>query len=280
MYISRLKSLMVTALVGIGLVLGLSTAVNAQDMSTWDAIQDRGTLRVGVTQAPPWYFHDPSTGEWTGLGSSVGKAMADTLGVEFEPVEVTWGTGVSSIQANKIDVMFVLDATPKRALAVDFPAQPLLYYALAVLADDDLEISDWQDLNKDGMKLAVTQGTTMDIYVTERLDKAEILRFPSNGESVAAFQSGRVNAVSLFHPPLIAMRSKIGRGQIVLPKPIRQSSSSAAVRMEPDKRFRDWVNTAISYYYTTGQTQKWYEEFLVEFGVDPSTVPAIRREDW
>ena len=70
-------------------------------------------------------FHDPSTGEWTGLGSSVGKAMADTLGVEFEPVEVTWGTGVSSIQANKIDVMFVLDATPKRALAVDFPAQPL-----------------------------------------------------------------------------------------------------------------------------------------------------------
>ena len=86
-----------------------------------------------------------------------------------------------------------------------------------MLADDDLEISNWQDLNKDGMKLAVTQGTTMDIYVTERLDKAEILRFPSNGESVAAFQSGRVNAVSLFHPPLIAMRSKIGRGQIVLP---------------------------------------------------------------
>ena len=156
----------------------------------------------------------------------------------------------------------------------------MLYYALAVLADDELTIETWDDLNKPDIKIAVTQGTTMDSYVSRRLDKAEILRFPSNGEAVAAFQSKRVNAVSLFHPPLIAMRQKIGRGQIVLPKPIRQSTSSAGVRLEADTRFRDWVNTAISYYYQTGQTQEWYEQFLTEYGVDPETVPAIRREDW
>jgi len=40
------------------------------------------------------------------------------------------------------------------------------------------------------------------------------------------------------------------------------------------------VNTAISYYYQTGQTQEWYEQFLTESGVDPSCVPAIRRENW
>jgi polar amino acid transport system substrate-binding protein len=176
--------------------------------------------------------------------------------------------------------MFVLDATPKRALAIDFPAQPLLYYALAVLADDDMNIKNWSDLNKESTKLAVTQGTTMDIYVTKHLPNATILRFPSNGESVAAFQSRRVNAVSLFHPPLIAMRKKIGRGQIVLPAPVRQSASSAGVRREADKTWRDWVNTAVAYYYATGQTQVWYEDFLESFGVDPSTVPAIRREDW
>ncbi len=276
----RVKAFLGMCALAAAAVTGMSSATMAQDLSTWDAIMERGTLRVGVTQAPPWFFNDPATNEWTGLGASVGKAMATELGVEFEPVEVTWGTAVSALQANKIDIMFVLDATPKRALAIDFPAQPLLYYALAVLADDEMEISEWQDLNQDGIKLAVTQGTTMDIYVTERLGNAEILRFPTNGESVAAFQSRRVNAVSLFHPPLIAMRSKIGRGQIVLPSPIRQSASSAGVRREDDKRFRDWVNTAISYYYTTGQTQKWYQEFLVEFGVDPATVPAIRREDW
>ena len=261
-------------------VFAVATAGQAQEKSTWEAIKERGSLRVGVTQAPPWYFKDPSASEWSGLGASVGRAMAKELDVKFEPVEVTWGTAVPALQANQIDIMFVLDATPARAMAVDFPSQPLLYYALAVLADDDLKIATWEDLNKEGVKIAVTQGTTMDSYVTARLKKAEILRFPSNGEAVAAFQSRRVNAVSLFHPPLIAMRKQIGRGKIVLPTPIRQSASSAGVRRETDKTFRDWVNTAISYYYETGQTQAWYEEFLTGFGVDPASVPAIRREDW
>ena len=276
---NRLGTLATACALAAVTVLGTAALSQAQD-STWDAIKQRGSLRVGVTQAPPWFFNKPGTEDWTGLGASIGKAMAGTLGVKFEPVEVTWGTAVSALQANKIDIMFVLDAMPKRALAIDFPAQPLLFYALAVLADDGLKISRWQDLNKKSVKLAVTQGTTMDRYVLARLDKAEILRFPTNGESVAAFQSRRVNAVSLFHPPLISMRQKIGRGQIVLPAPVRQSASSAGVRREADKTFRDWVNTAIAYYYNTGQTQKWYEEFLVSFGVDPSTVPAIRREDW
>ena len=40
--------------------------------------------------------------------------MAKELGVKFDPVEVTWGTSIAALQANKIDVMFVLDATPKR----------------------------------------------------------------------------------------------------------------------------------------------------------------------
>jgi polar amino acid transport system substrate-binding protein len=141
-------------------------------------------------------------------------------------------------------------------------------------------MDSWSDLNKEGIKISVTQGTTMERYVTKHLPKAKILRFPSNGESVAAFQAGRVDAVSLFHPPLIAMQKKMGKGKIVVPKPVRASASSAAVRMEADKRWRDWVNTAISYWYTTGQSQKWYEDFLSDFGLDPKSVPAIQKELW
>ena len=194
----------------VSLVLLMSLATNVSAQSTWDAIKDRGSIRVEVTEAPPWFSKNPATGEWGGLGSAIGKQMAKEMDVEFEPVEVTWSTAIAALQANKIDVMFVLDVTPKRALAINFPAQPLLYYALAILADYDLNIKSWEDLNKSGAKISVIQGTTMDTYVSARLNKAEILRFPSNGESVAAFQPGRVNAVSLFHPPLIAMRKKIG----------------------------------------------------------------------
>ncbi len=272
-----LKFFAAAVLIG-GFVTGPTAEAQAQ--STWEAIKDRGSIRLGATQAPPWYFKDPKSGAWSGFGISVGQAMADTLGVKLEVVEVTWGSAIAALQANKIDTMFVLDATPKRALAVDFPAQPLLYYALAVLHRDDLKVENWTDLNKKEISISVTQGTTMDIYVTKNCPNATILRFPSNGESVAAFQAGRVDAVSLFHPPLITMRKKMGKGTITLPKPVRASASSAAVRRESDKTWRDWVSTSIAYYYATGQSQRWYEEFLESFGVDPKTVPAIQKELW
>ncbi|MGZ5205487.1 MAG: transporter substrate-binding domain-containing protein, partial [Caldimonas sp.] len=43
--------------------------------STLAQIKQRGTLRVGVTQAPPWYSKDPKSGDWaSGVGVSLGKA--------------------------------------------------------------------------------------------------------------------------------------------------------------------------------------------------------------
>ncbi|MGI9153640.1 MAG: transporter substrate-binding domain-containing protein [Rubrivivax sp.] len=257
----------------------LPFAVQAQAGGTMAAVKQRGVLRVGVTQAPPWYSKDPKSNEWTsGLGVSMGKAMASALGVKFEAVEVTWGTAIAALQGNKIDLMYMLDATPERAQAVDFPATPLLYYSLAVLARDDLPVRAWADLNNDKVRIAVPQASTMDKFVSETTPKAQIQRFPGNAEAIAAFQAGRVEAVCLFHPPLLAARQRLGSGKIVVPTPVRSQASSVAVRKEDDKSFVNWVDQAIAAHYKSGQTQKWYEEFLVGFGLDPKTVPPVMKE--
>lgn len=245
---------------------------------TMDDIKARGSLRVGVTQAPPWYSKDPATGEWTsGVGVSAGKAMAEALGVEFEPVEVTWGTAVAALQSNKIDIMFVLDATEERKQAAAFPDSPLLYYSLAVLANDELEVSTWEDLNKAGVKISVPQATSMDKFLTENVANADIQRFPGNTEAIAAFQSGRVDAVCLFHPPLIAARQKLGSGKIVVPSPVKSNPTSAAVR-QGDADFVAFVDTQLQDYYQSGKIQAWYEEFLTGFGLDPKAAPPIIKE--
>jgi polar amino acid transport system substrate-binding protein len=269
--------MMLAAAAAVAVMAGGTTA-QAQD-STMDQVMDNGVLRVGVTQAPPWYSKDIASGEWTGgLGVSMGEAMAETLGVTFEPVEVTWGTAVAALQANRIDMMFVLDATDARKEAVNFPETPLLYYSLAVLARDDLEVTNWEDLNSPDISISVPQASSMDAFLTENAPNADIQRFPGNAEAIAAFQAGRVDAVTLFHPPLIAARQKLGAGQIVVPQPVESRPSSVAVRQENDTTFVDWVNEQIDGYYTSGQTQQWYEEFLSDFGLDPATVPAIMRE--
>lgn len=257
----------------------IAVPATAQEMSTWEQIQETGTLRIGVTQAPPWFSKNPATGEWdSGLGITIGQNMADTLGVELEVVEVTWGTAVAALQSNKIDAMPVLDPKPDRAVSVAFPSNPLLYISLAVLANEELAAGTWAELNNADVSIAVPQGSSMDSYVTANLPEADIQRFPDNGAAIAAYQSGRVDAVSLFHPPLLAARKKLGSGQLVIPTPAFSSPTSVAVRQEADQRFVNWVSTSISYWYETGQTQAWYADFLTEFGLDPSKSPVIQRE--
>jgi len=260
-------------------MLGLPAGTALSQEGTMAQVQANGALRVGVTQAPPWYSKDPISGEWSGgLGVSMGQAMADALGVAFEPVEVTWGTAVAALQANRIDLMYVLDATEERRQALAFPETPLLYYSLAILARDDLEVTDWTDLNQPEIRISVPQATSMDAFLTANVPDADIQRFPGNPEAIAAFQAGRVDAVTLFHPPLIAARQRLGRGQIIVPQPVESRPSSVGLRQEESTEFLDWVNEQIGEYYQSGQTQAWYEEFLTEFGLDPATVPPIMRE--
>jgi polar amino acid transport system substrate-binding protein len=247
--------------------------------STLAQIKQRGTLRVGVTQAPPWFTKDLKSGDWSsGVGVSLGKAMAADLGVKFEPVEVTWGTAVAALQGNKIDMMSMMDATPERAQAVDFPKTPLLWYSLAVLARDDLPVKAWADLDKPSVRIAVPQASSMDRFLSENVSKAQISRFPDNAAAIAAYQAGRADAVCLFHPPLLAARQKLGTGKIVVPTPAQSQASSAAVRKEADHAWLDWVDQQFAKYYASGQTQRWYEEFLVGFGLDPKASPPVMKE--
>jgi polar amino acid transport system substrate-binding protein len=274
MTIKRRKVLVGVAL---GFAAGALPPLGAQ-AGTIEETKKRGTFRVGVTQAPPWFSKDPKTGQWSsGLGISMGKAMADALGAKLETVEVSWGNAIAALQSDKIDIMFMLDATPERKQAVDFPESPLLYYSLAVLARDDLAAKTWEDLNKPGVRIAVPQASSMDRFVSEHAAKADLQRFPDNAAAIAAFQSGRVDAVCLFHPPLLAARQRLGKGKIVVPTPAQSQASSAAIRKN-DAEFVAWVDKQLAGFYKSGQTQKWYEAALSDFGLDPALAPPVMKE--
>ena len=269
------RSLLTVLAAGSG-VLAMPFAARAD--GTLEAVKKRGTLRVGVTQAPPWFSKDPKSGQWSsGLGVFFGKAMADKLGVKMETVEVSWGNSIAALQADKIDIMFMIDATPERKQAVDFPETPLLWYALAALTKDDLAVKTWEDLNKAGVKIAVPQASSMDRFVTTHTAKADIQRFPDNAAAIAAFQSGRVDAVVLFHPPLLAARQKLGKGKLVVPTPAEWQASSTALRKD-DTEFVTWVNQQLAENYKSGQTEKWYEKAVADFGLDPKLAPPVMKE--
>ena len=214
------------------------------------------------------------------MGVQMGQAMAEDLGVTFEPVETTWANSVAAIQAGQIDLMFVLDATEERKKAIDFPEHPLFYYAMGALIQDGMEITDWQDLNVEGTTVGVTLGTSVDRFLTETLPNAKIERFASNDEAVAGFASGRVDAVSQFHPALIVQVSRIGTGSVVLPRPIHAVPTSVGLPNAADSSFKDWVNEFITKTYESGKTTEIFEAYISTKGIDPAAVPGLVKEDW
>lgn len=266
---------------GLAGAAALAGAARAQSpASTWERIRSAKELRIGVVPGEPWFYKDLATGTWGGIGTAMGEQLAKDLDAKLVPVETTWATAVAGLQAGQYDVMFVLDATPARAQAVDFPVQPFFFYAQGVLVRDGVVAKTWADLDKPDVTIGVAVGTAPERDMTARMKQAKVERFPGLDPAVLAFQSGKLSALCFYHPALVLMQQKTKQGTVVLPEPYRYSATSAGVRREADKTWRDWLGLSMDYYYTTGATQRMYEAYLASRGIDPAKAPPVVREMW
>lgn len=119
--------------------MALAPMAHAQDSGTMAQVKESGELRIGVASAEPWFYKDPMSEQWTGVGVAMGQRMADDLGVKLVPVETPWANAVAGLQANQFDIMFVLDPTEERKKALSFPENPLFYYAMGALVKEGSE---------------------------------------------------------------------------------------------------------------------------------------------
>lgn len=266
------------------------SAVSAQTASSWDQIMASKKLRIGCASAEPWCFKDVTgsdkpgavkSGEtvWRGVSVNLGKAIADAMGVELEVVETTWGNAVAALQANQFDFMFILDATPQRALAVDFVG-PVLWYPVALLVKEDFKPTTWEEMNDPKYQFGAPIGTTFVTALQKYVPKAQLRTFQATNDVIAAFQAGRIDGVTGTGPNADVARLRLGMGKTIVPKPAVALSTGGAVRKELDRRWRDYLQTVVSYFYETGKTQEFYEQFLAYRGLDPKTAISTRREDW
>lgn len=275
--LQRIALIATVALTSTAAVHAQTTPAPAAPSSTWEQVQKNKVLRIGVVVAPPWFLKKPD-GAWSGMGVSVSQAAANGLGVKLEFVETTFGNAVAALQANQIDMMPMLDPTPARAAAVSFPGNPLYYQTLGILVQSDASIKLWSELNNGKFRIGVAQGAAPDQFITANFPKATILRFPGNPEVLAAFQSKRVDGISLFHPALVNASNNMKLGKIVIPTPLRSSIGSIATRKELDMRFINYLDSSISFWYANQEVQRWYEAALTEQGIDITTSPPVQRE--
>lgn len=248
--------------------------------STWQQIKQRKVLRIGVASADPWFYKDPVSEKWSGVAVSLGEQLAKDLGVSPALVETTWANAPAAIQADQLDVQFVLDATDARRKAIDFPEQPLFYYTLGALLRPGLSAKSWADLDKPDVKVGVTLGTSIDSTLTGLLKSAKIERFATNDEAVAAFVARRVDVVSQFHPALLVQQSRVRLGNLIIPTPATPVATSVGLRKDGDPTFRNWVGERIATYYSNGTTEALFQGYMKTKGLQGDKVPGLVKEKW
>jgi polar amino acid transport system substrate-binding protein len=179
------------------LVLGLAgcstPAPPPADAQARAALAPTGALRIGVYPGSPTSMVRVGSGEMRGVSVEIGEALARRLGVPSEIVVFDRvAQVVDAIAEGRVD-MTITNASPARAERVDF-SSPLLALELGVLVMPGSPVATIDALDRDGIRVGVTQGSTSQATLSKRLVKATLATAPSTQAAQAMLRSGEVDA--------------------------------------------------------------------------------------
>lgn len=273
-----------TALMGVAALAGAvtPTAVLAQPKvttpssdSTLDRVRKSGILRVAVIIGQAPYFNkDLVSGKWSGACIEMANDIASKLGVKVELVESTWGNQILDLQADKVDLAFAVNPTPERALVIDFATPILVHSFTAVTRKGFRKPQTWEDLNKPSVRIAVDLGSTHELIARRYAPKATITAFKNRDDAVLAVATGRADVnVVLAVLALPMLKKNPALGEIAIPRPVLTLPTNLGIRMESDKRWRDFLSVWADYNRSIGQTREWLIKGLAELGVGVGDIP-------
>lgn len=154
-------------------VVILSAQANAQ--SALKEILDSGVLKVGTTgDWNPMTMKDPATNGYTGYDIDVMNTLAGDLGVKVEFVATDWKTLINGVTSGKYHITGSASISPGRAKVAGYSDS---YFSLAtvplILKKNAEKFKGWDDLNKPGVSVAATLGTTQEKQVKQYFPDAE-----------------------------------------------------------------------------------------------------------
>jgi len=182
-------------------VVAPTTANAASNDSRLYHITKSGKIRV--CQYPLYYgisHRNPQTGIIEGIDADLSKELAKDLGVELEIVESSFGTFIADLQANKCEIgMFGVGATLKRAQAVAF-SDPYLLTSIYAVVRKGGPVKVWGDIDKPGIRVAVTLGSYIEPFMKGYLKKAKVIAIQKPATREGELMANRAEVIMTDYP--------------------------------------------------------------------------------
>lgn len=190
-------------------VAATSSSPQSGSDSPFADIKSSGKLRVGMGLVPTFALKDAKTGELRGMAVELGRALAERLGgVALVPVTYPSPANLpEALKSGAWDIGF-LGIDPAREAVMDFSI-PYVQVDSTFLVAPGLVDRSVNDLDKPGVRLAITRNGVEDLTLTRLIKAAEIVRVDSAGAGLEALKSGKVEAVAIPRPVAIAFAEQL-----------------------------------------------------------------------
>jgi len=192
---------------GVSALILIAGSLLAADPEPRDVLAPTGKLRASLYPGTPTSILDPKETQPRGVGYELGKELARRLGVSYEPVVYPKNAEVlEAMRSSTADVAFT-NASPARQKEMNFGPH-FLVIELGYLVPAGSTIASSTDVDKHGVRVGVTAGSTSEGTLSRVLKHAELVRATTNQDGAGLLAAGKIDAFATNKATLFDLADK------------------------------------------------------------------------
>lgn len=166
-----------------------------------------GKLRAGINMSNFLLVSETkANGEIDGVSPRIAAAIAAELGLELELIQFTGpGDVADASETDGWDIANIA-AEAERARVISFSPAYCEIQATYLLPPGSA-IKSLQEVDKPGVRIAVKNRAAYDLWLTENLKHATLLRAPSLDDSFTLFQDEKLEVLAGLRPKLLEQQA-------------------------------------------------------------------------
>ena len=228
------------------------------------SIAKKDTLTVGMELAYPPFETKDENGEPYGVSVELALELGKFLGRPVKIENINWTGLIPALETGRVDVVnSSMTVTEDRKIQVDF-SDPYATAYLALLVNRETPAESVEDLNREGVVIAVKMGTTGHIYAENNLQKADLTVLSSENACVTEVIQGKADAF-IYDQLTIYRQSKLHPEETkALLIPFQEGEKWAAAVKKGNSELLQQINEFIRHYREEGGFERLTEKYLAE----------------
>jgi len=180
-----------------------------------EQLAPEGILRVGLNMANFLLITgETADGQPDGVSPDMAHALASKLGVEVELVRFDGPGDVADAAGDNVWDIGNIAAEPERAKSITFSPAYCEIQATYLLAPGS-EFQSVEDVDKPGVRIAVKERAAYDLWLTENLTHANLVRTATADDSFDIFVEQSLDAVAGLRPKLLEQQLALAGSRLL-----------------------------------------------------------------